>query len=213
MTSHALLASCSACTRIRDHAVDVPSGPERIIVHDQAELPAGRFPLDRKPSELLTDAEAFDELSHRVSADIELTLATQHHIQDAAAQDSLYTTLRDIALLRGDATAARDYNTRLRALRTKPSPPSRGSSILRHARHLCRRHRTRQRSVPCVTKHSPNTGPKRTTCHGAPCATRSGEMRDGADVPNADIITGIIASQRDPVWQASVALNRESCRP
>ncbi|TDK27134.1 hypothetical protein E2F46_02665 [Luteimonas aestuarii] len=183
---------------------DADAAP-RVVVRTQAELPSSSFPLDRKPSELLSDEEAFHELARRVSADIEQTLAT-HDIQDAAAQGTLYATLRDLALLRGDASAARDYNARLRALQTKPS--EQWITGLRHAAYADAIERGSDASLrdEAIRKHMAEAlepmpwGVVRNDIR---------EMRNGIDVLNANIIAGIVASRIDPVQQASGALSRE----
>lgn len=95
--------------------------PQRIVVHSQAELPQHSYRLSTPTaSELLEGGRAMDSLAAQLRADTEATLSN-YDIQDKAALRSLYATLSNLALLRGDTATVTTYSQKYRASVDNPA--------------------------------------------------------------------------------------------
>lgn len=100
------------------HAVEPP---QRIVVHSQAELPPHSYRLSTPTaSELLEGGPAMDALAAQLRADTEATLS-DYDIQDKAALRSIYATLSNLALLRGDTATVTTYSQKYRASVDNPA--------------------------------------------------------------------------------------------
>lgn len=101
------------------HAQD--ASPARTVITTQANLPRHSYALTTtSASALLDDDAAFNALAAQVRRDTEVTLH-DYDIRDQKAKVALYSVLRDLALLRGDATAELGYGEKMRASASKPA--------------------------------------------------------------------------------------------
>ncbi len=104
---------------MRANAEDAPV--KRIVIHTQSELPTYSYKI-KAPSikALLDDDAGLLALSDSIGKDTQATLA-KYEIDDKATLADLYSVLRDVALLRGDATAALANGAKIRELADKPA--------------------------------------------------------------------------------------------
>lgn len=101
------------------HAQNAP--PPRTVVTTQAELPRHSYALTTKTaSALLDDDAAFDMLAAQIRRDTEATLR-DYEIRDPEARYVLYSVLRNLALLRGDAKSELGYGQKMRESASKPA--------------------------------------------------------------------------------------------
>jgi subtilisin family serine protease len=92
----------------------------KIPITKLADLPPHTYKVPEAPSSLVTNKAAMLELAGAVEKDIKADL-DKYDIQDPTAMRRMYGTLLTIAMLKGDAPAARDLITKVRELQEKPA--------------------------------------------------------------------------------------------
>ncbi len=92
----------------------------KIKVTKLADLPPREYSVPDKPSALIENKAAVLALAREVEKDIKADLE-KYDIQDQTAVRRLYSTLLDIAMLKGDYAAARGYVQKVRSMQEKPA--------------------------------------------------------------------------------------------
>jgi subtilisin family serine protease len=111
-----ILLAALSCTALTTPAAT--QAPARKIVKTTDDLPRYSYPVKGRVADLLANEAAFTALATRIEADTKATLAN-YEIGDPATLRGLHTILLRLALIRGDAPAARAELAALAPLQEK----------------------------------------------------------------------------------------------
>jgi subtilisin family serine protease len=121
-TQNRLAACLAAALTAVLLATGVPATADegRVAITRLSDLPTHSYSLPAKPSEMVRDEAAVRALAEAIERDIRADLAA-YDIQDVTAVRRMHGTLLTIAMLKGDAPAAREQIAIVRELQEKPS--------------------------------------------------------------------------------------------
>ena len=119
--AHLAIALLTAATLVSAPG-RAPAAPAagKIPITKLADLPTHTYKLPEAPSALVTNKAEVLELAAAVEKDVKADLE-KYDIQDQTAVRRMYGTLLTIAMLKGDAAAARELVVKVRDLQEKPA--------------------------------------------------------------------------------------------
>lgn len=197
-------ASASAAAAAGSDVSEVAT-EDRIIVRSHAELPAFSYTLTKPPSELIDDAVAFDSFAAQVGENL-ATLLAGLDIQDPSALAGVYPTLRNLALLRGDADAALAHSETIRGLQHKPA-----EKLLSGLQEDAAAVAIRAGEDPGAREAAYREQFERSLA-SLPWQLVQSEIRQmkmTAELTNANLLLGMIQSNADPVHAKSGEVSQE----
>ena len=113
------LLTAAALVSVPGRAPAAPAAG-KIPITKLADLPTHTYKLPEAPSALVTNKAEVLELAAAVEKDVKADLE-KYDIQDQTAVRRMYGTLLTIAMLKGDAAAARELVVKVRDLQEKPA--------------------------------------------------------------------------------------------